>query len=371
MALTKPFAANGDKTPIKLDTTADGVVNYENGFGARYSMPIKAVIDSNGNITKTGGLQIERGQMNQILNDFSSAIIENQEGIGDLSSLRTTAKDNLVGAINENFSNIQVNKNSINNIKGQISTTNNNIGSLRNLTTTNKSNIVSAINEVNNTTPKLLTQSLTWDVANETQLREALNGALKLKKDNIAAIITLRMTDDIVLAKPIIFTCVDCRNIIIDGQKQFKVQKNMSELYDRIFYGIRSAFLPELMNLEISNTTATNQYGHGIVLYHNSNINLQEESNVTVKNVNIGILIAGCSVINARTISIDSCNIGVRSYCANVIDLGLASIKNCNIGIRVNSGGGVISANRAVFENNTTDCSIPFNQVTADGIVFK
>ena len=33
MALTKPFAANGDKTPIKLDTTADGVVNYENGFG--------------------------------------------------------------------------------------------------------------------------------------------------------------------------------------------------------------------------------------------------------------------------------------------------------------------------------------------------
>ena len=137
MALTKPFAANGDKTPIKLDTTADGVVNYENGFGARYSMPIKAVIDSSGNITKTGGLQIERGQMNQILNDFSSAIIENQENIGGLSSLQTTAKDNLVGAINE----------------------------------------------VNANTPKLLTSNLEWSVGtggDYTTLQAALEEASRL-----------------------------------------------------------------------------------------------------------------------------------------------------------------------------------------------
>ena len=370
MALTKPFAVNGDKTPIKLDTTADGVVNYENGFGARYSMPIKAVIDSNGNITKTGGLQIERGQMNQILNDFSSAIIENQEGIGDLSSLQTTAKGNLVGAINENFGNIQVNKNSINNIKGQISTTNNNIGTLSNLTTTNKSNIVSAINEVNNTTPKLLTQNLTWDVANEAQLREALNEALKFKKDNINTTITLRLTNDIFVTKSIVFTYVDCRNIIIDGQKQFKIQKNMSAVSDSIFNGLHSAFLPKLTNLEISNTTATNQYGRGIVLYHNSNINLHDV-NVTLKNLNTGIVLAGCSVIEARAINIDSCMYGVISFNSNLVDLGGASIKNCNIGIRVINGGGVISANSAVFENNTTDCSIPFNQVTASGIVFK
>ena len=324
MALTKPFAANGDKTPIKLDTTADGVVNYENGFGARYSMPIKAVIDSNGNITKTGGLQIEREQMNQILNDFSSAIIENQE----------------------------------------------NIGNLRNLTTTNKSNIVSAINEVNNTTPKLLTQNLTWDVANEAQLREALNEALKLKKANINTIITLRMTDDIVLANPIIFVCVDCRNIIIDGQKQFKVQKNMSKINDTIFYGQHSAFLPKLINLEISNTTATNQYGYGIVLYHNSNINLLI-ANVTVKNLNSGVMLGGSSTINARSINIDNCMYGVCASFSNLVDLGKARIKNCNIGIRVYSGGGVISANEAVFENNTTNCNIPFNQVTASGIVFN
>lgn len=251
-----------------------------------------------------------------------------------------------------------------------ISNIDNNIGVLSNLTTTNKSNIVSAINEVNNTTPKLLTRNLTWDVANEAQLREALNEALKFKKADIASVITLRMTADIVLAKTIIFTYVDCRNIIIDGQSQFKVQKNMSVAGDSVFYGLYSAFLPKLMNLEISNTTATNQYGFGIVLYHNSNIDLHD-TNITLKNLKTGIEIAGACGINAREISIDSCNIGVNSFFNNVIDLGGASIKNCNIGINVYAGGGVISATNAVFENNTTDCNIPFNQVTANGIVFK
>ena len=124
------------------------------------------------------------------------------------------------------------------------------------------------------------------------------------------------------------------------------------------------------MNLEISNTTATNQYGYGIVLYHNSNIHLNR-SKVKVKNLNSGVVLAGCGVINARLIAIDSCMYGVNAFNGNLVDLGVASIKNCNTGIIVRSGGGVISANQAVFENNTTNCSIPFNQVTASGIVFN
>ena len=62
---------------------------------------------------------------------------------------------------------------------------------------------------------------------------------------------------------------------------------------------------------------------------------------------------------------------GVNLFYNNLVDLGGASIKNCNIGIRVNDGCGVISTNYAVFENNTTNCNIPFNQVTANGIVFN
>ena len=287
---------------------------------------------------------------------------------GGLSSLQTTAKDSLVNAINENYGSIETNSQHIADNEGAISTINDNIGTLSNLTTTNKSNIVSAINEVNSTTPKLLTKNLTWDVANEAQLREALNEALKLKSAHIKRVITLRMTNDIVLANPISFVYVDCRNIIIDGQNQFKLQRNMSKFDDRIFYGL-SAFHPNLTNLEISNTTATNQYGAGITL-GDSHINLHN-ANVTVKNLYRGVVLAGCSVINARNINIDNCTHGIFSFQDNLVNLLSANIKNCNIGIRLNTGGGVISANEVVFENNTTDCNIPFNQVTANGIVFK
>lgn len=81
MALSKPFAVNGNKVSIALDKTDDGVMNYEEGFGARYEQPIKAVIDEKGNITSTGGLQITRPQFNGLMNDLSKAIIENQEKI--------------------------------------------------------------------------------------------------------------------------------------------------------------------------------------------------------------------------------------------------------------------------------------------------
>lgn len=81
MALSKPFAANGNKVSIALEKTDDGVMNYEEGFGARYEQPIKAVIDEKGNIVSTGGLQITRPQFNGLMNDLSKAIIENQEKI--------------------------------------------------------------------------------------------------------------------------------------------------------------------------------------------------------------------------------------------------------------------------------------------------
>lgn len=81
MALSKPFAEKGNKVSIALEKTDDGVMNYEEGFGARYEQPIKAVIDEKGNIVSTGGLQITRPQFNGLMNDLSKAIIENQEKI--------------------------------------------------------------------------------------------------------------------------------------------------------------------------------------------------------------------------------------------------------------------------------------------------
>lgn len=111
MALSKPFAENGNKVSIALEKTDDGVMNYEEGFGARYEQPIKAVIDEKGNIVSTGGLQITRPQFNGLMNDLSKAIIENQEKIianrqhiikveNTMSGCAFLNKDNKFGGLN-------------------------------------------------------------------------------------------------------------------------------------------------------------------------------------------------------------------------------------------------------------------------------
>ena len=97
-----------------------------------------------------------------------SAINEHDSEIGNLSSLTTSNKSTVVAAINEvkgntdtNSTNIgtmsnltTTNKNSlvdaVNEVKGKVDSNTTNIGTLSNLTTTDKTNLVNAINEVNN-----------------------------------------------------------------------------------------------------------------------------------------------------------------------------------------------------------------------------
>ena len=144
MALTKPFAEQGEKKAISLTPDAEGTMNYQDGFGQRYSLPVKSTISEDGTITTTGGLWIQREQFNQLMFDTTSAIIENQDNItqlnqdlGNKGDLTTTNKDNIVSAINELDSNI---------------------GDLQDLTTTEKSNVVSAINEIDSNYVRLDTE---------------------------------------------------------------------------------------------------------------------------------------------------------------------------------------------------------------------
>lgn len=144
MALTKPFAEQGEKKAISLTPDAEGTMNYQDGFGQRYSLPVKSTISEDGTITTTGGLWIQREQFNQLMFDTTSAIIENQDNItqlnqdlGNKDDLTTTNKDNIVSAINELDSNI---------------------GDLQDLTTTEKSNVVSAINEIDSNYVRLDTE---------------------------------------------------------------------------------------------------------------------------------------------------------------------------------------------------------------------
>lgn len=65
----------------------------------------------------------------------------NATAIGDLTNLTTTAKSDLVNAVNEVAGGVSTNA-------GAISSTNTNIGTLANLDTSNKTSIVNAINEL-------------------------------------------------------------------------------------------------------------------------------------------------------------------------------------------------------------------------------
>ena len=73
----------------------------------------------------------------------------NATSIGTLSNLNTTAKNDLVSAINENQGNITTNTNNIGTNTSNIATNATNIGTLANLTTTSKTDLVVATNEVN------------------------------------------------------------------------------------------------------------------------------------------------------------------------------------------------------------------------------
>lgn len=74
MALTKPFAENGNKTAIPA-TTNNGSVSYDQGFGSFYALP-----------PEEGGLFIDRAQFNQLMYDTTSAVISNQNSINSINS---------------------------------------------------------------------------------------------------------------------------------------------------------------------------------------------------------------------------------------------------------------------------------------------
>ena len=74
MALTKPFAENGDKKEIPQNSS-NGSVSFDRGFGSLYALP-----------PEEGGLFIDRAQFNQLMFDTTSAVISNQNSINTLNS---------------------------------------------------------------------------------------------------------------------------------------------------------------------------------------------------------------------------------------------------------------------------------------------
>lgn len=107
--------------------------------------------------------------------------LENESAIGTLSNLNTTAKNNLVSAINEVNTQVGTNTSNIGQNTLDISANTTAIGTLADLSTTNKSNLVNAINEV-----KSVNDTQNTDI---TELQGLVN------KFNLSNIISLGVSD--------------------------------------------------------------------------------------------------------------------------------------------------------------------------------
>lgn len=94
MALTTAFARNGNRKAVP-QSTADGSVSYEQGFGNLYALP-----------PEEGGLFIDRAQFNQIMYDTTSAVITNQNSISTLNS-KVTANQNSINTLNSKVADLE------------------------------------------------------------------------------------------------------------------------------------------------------------------------------------------------------------------------------------------------------------------------
>lgn len=94
MALTTAFARNGNRKAVP-QSTADGSVSYEQGFGNLYALP-----------PEEGGLFIDRAQFNQIMYDTTSAVISNQNSISTLNS-KVTANQNSINTLNSKVADLE------------------------------------------------------------------------------------------------------------------------------------------------------------------------------------------------------------------------------------------------------------------------
>ena len=100
MALTTPFAQNGDKKAIPQNTS-DGSVSFDRGFGSFYALP-----------PEEGGLFIDRAQFNQLMFDTTSEILANKQSLNNVSN--STYNKNEV----DNLINVKANWNAVVNLTG-------------------------------------------------------------------------------------------------------------------------------------------------------------------------------------------------------------------------------------------------------------
>ena len=270
MALTTPFAQNGDKKAIP-QTTPDGSVSFDRGFGSFYALP-----------PEEGGLFIDRAQFNQLMFDTTSAVLENKQAI--------TTQANRINEVNTTLTQ------SINTKANQA-------------TTYNKNEVD---NLINIKATKILTENLVKTVgasgADFANLRQALEWASQYSYSGGRFSITLRCNADMPI--PGIDLPFGEAKIIIDGQnntfncdneyfmttassaqnitiKNFTLNYNSitNDRYGCTFQFTNTGVLLENITINITNSTINhpliaNQYGSSFLHIENMIINCSGNSSI-------------------------------------------------------------------------------------------
>ena len=370
MALTKPFAENGDKKAIP-QTTSDGSVSFDRGFGSFYALP-----------PEEGGLFIDRAQFNQLMFDTTSQVLENKQQI--------TAQANRINEVNTTLTQ------SINTKANQA-------------TTYNKTEVDNRLNTKIDSTKatKLLTENLVKTVgasgADFANLRQALEWASQYSYSGGRFTITLRCNADMPI--PGAYLPIGEALIVIDGQNNtfncdnsyfFTASMNKTENNGGIFNS----------NITIKNFTlnyngiTTSSYGCAFQL---AGINATFDNiKININNSNIGNLI----VFHSENCLITNLSINCSGYTniSNVI-YAVSSTVQCttprlnlsnltgqitalflfsNSKALVNSNKNIplptdkIQAHIGVYQGSLVSCNNEFskfsqapNTLTANGIIFK
>ncbi|TKX29516.1 hypothetical protein [Campylobacter estrildidarum] len=224
---------------------------------------------------------------------------------------------------------------------------------------------------------KLLTQNIEWTIGSGEEsdthfnsLEKAISEALKYSKQNNLTI-TIKLTEDLTLTKGLNLSCVDCRNIIIDGQGH-TIRKENNGIYDAVF-NFNNCVAPKLNDITISNPNPENKIGSAITvsdaaIFNNRNCSFK------IDGFNSGVCINNMALVNLLNESsetkISNCNYGFYSWSMSFTSCQKIKFENNKIAINV-LGGAFVNCNAADFENNTSNCNIAFNTLTPNGICFK
>ena len=286
MALTKPFAENGDKKAIP-QTTSDGSVSFDRGFGSFYALP-----------PEEGGLFIDRAQFNQLMFDTTSQVLDNKQAITTKANANATVNltgNQTIAGIKTFSSPVVVPNGTANTHAVNLSQLNTKANQDTTYTKTEVNNLVNAKIDSTKAT-KLLTENLVKTVgasgADFANLRQALEWAGQYSYSGGRFKITLRCNADMPI--PGAYLPIGEALIVIDGQN------NTFNCDNGYFMATESS----AQNITIKNFTlnynsiTNNQYGCAFQ-FTNTGVSLQ---NITINIANSTI--GNTLIINQRSSSL-------------------------------------------------------------------